>query len=384
MIHYLEAMVAQTDKQKIKGLEHELLTVWTALSKSRGPIIITDCNQPDDPIIYTNQAFLDLTGYTREEVIGHNCRFLQGPKTDKKTITKLRDAVKTHKDIRVQIYNYKKNGEPFWNDLIMSPVLDDTGKATHFIGLQLDDTDRIKREEELRKSQEQLARSNQELEQFAYVASHDLQEPLRMIVSYLGLLEKRYAALLDEKAHTYIDYAVDGGRRMQELINDLLTFSRVKTRAHPFSKTDMNQVLNDVLFNLDIAIKEQDAQIESEKLPIVHADAIQMLQLLQNLIKNALTYTSKTDKKKQKINVTVTKKGKMWEFSVSDNGIGIEKQYYDRIFNIFQRLHTREEYPGTGIGLALCKRIIERHGGTIHVTSEPNKGSRFYFTLPIK
>jgi PAS domain S-box-containing protein len=372
----MESKNIENMKQQI-----ELSYLRHALESTRSAIIITDANQPDDPIIYINPAFEELTGYTEEDVIGKNCRFLQGEKTDKKSIDLLRDAIKKKESIRIELLNYKKNGTPFWNDLIMSPVKDDSGKVTHFVGLQLDITQKKEAEEELRNSQEQLARSNQELQQFAYVASHDLQEPLRMIISYLGLIESKYKDQLDDKAHKYINYAVDGGKRMQALINDLLTFSRVKSKANPYEEVDMNDILKDVLFNLKLTIKEHKAKITSSNLPIVLADPLQMIQLVQNFVTNGIKYQPKG--RIPKIEINVKKSNGMWEFSFKDNGIGIEDQYYERIFNIFQRLHTREEYPGTGMGLAIVKRIVERHNGKVWLESMFGKGTTFYFTLPI-
>ncbi len=227
---------------------------------------------------------------------------------------------------------------------------------------------------------EELARSNEELEQFAYVSSHDLQEPLRMISSYLQLLQRRYQGNLDEKADKYIYYAVDGASRMQNLINDLLEFSRVTTRAGEPEPTDSEFVLNQVLSNLDLYIKENKATVSHDSLPEVMADTTQLAQVFQNLIANGIKFHSE---EAPKIHISAEKKANEWIFSVQDNGIGIDPQYSEKIFEVFKRLHKKEEYPGTGIGLAICKKIVERHGGRIWVESELGKGSTFYFTLPI-
>jgi len=224
-----------------------------------------------------------------------------------------------------------------------------------------------------------LERSNKELEQFAYVASHDLQEPLRMVASYTQLLAERYEGRLDDKAKKCIDYAVDGAVRMQTLINDLLTYSRVGTRGKPFEPTDAHSVLGEAIKNLAAAIEQSRTIITNDDLPTVRADASQLVQLFQNLIANSIKFHGKDI---PRVHVSAQDHGREWVFSIRDNGIGIESQYADRVFLIFQRLHTRQEYPGTGIGLAICKRIVERHGGKIWFESEPGKGSTFFFAIP--
>jgi len=235
------------------------------------------------------------------------------------------------------------------------------------------------RDRELEARTEELERSNEELEQFAYIASHDLQEPLRMISSYTQLLAKRYKDQLDGDANEFINYAVDGANRMQVLINDLLSYSRVGTKGEDFSHVDLNSVLEAVKANLKGVIEETGAVIKYSKLPTVMADNSQMIQLFQNLIGNAVKF--RREGVTPEIEITSKKEGNLFRFVVKDNGIGIDKKYLDRIFVIFQRLHTKEEFPGTGIGLAICKKIVERHGGEISVESAEGKGSDFTFTL---
>jgi signal transduction histidine kinase len=234
-------------------------------------------------------------------------------------------------------------------------------------------------EETLARQAQELARSNAELEQFAYVASHDLQEPLRMITSYVQLLARRYKGQLDPDADDFISFAVDGATRMHALINDLLTYSRVDTHGKPFVLTDCAEILERSLANLQLIIEETEASISLADLPTLMVDEVQMTQLFQNLIGNTIKF--RRPGIRPMVHVRAERADGEWLFSVRDNGIGIEPQYFERIFVIFGRLHSQEEYDGTGIGLAVCKRIVERHGGRIWVESEPGKGATFYFTI---
>jgi PAS domain S-box-containing protein len=251
--------------------------------------------------------------------------------------------------------------------------------VAHMTGIIEDTTERKRAEARLNRLLLELERSNKELELFAYVASHDLQEPLRMVSSYTQLLERRYSAKLDDDAREFIGYAVDGANRMQRLINDLLELSRVSSRGKPLERTDVGEILNNVRVNLSVAIDETGALVTSDPMPIVPADAGQLGQLLQNLVGNGLKFRNGEH---PVVHVAAIEGEDHWEFSVRDNGIGIDQQYFERIFLLFQRLHDKGEYPGTGIGLALCKRIVERHGGRIWLESSPGKGSTFFFTIP--
>ncbi len=227
----------------------------------------------------------------------------------------------------------------------------------------------------------ELARSNAELEQFAYIASHDLQEPLRMVSSYVQLLERRYKGKLDRDADDFINFAAEGSRRMQKMINDLLAYSRIGTRGKKFEMTNLETVLSQAMENLQLALKEKKAVVTHDPLPLVFGDSGQLTLVFQNLIENAIKFHSK---ERPAVHVKAGIKGNECVCSVRDNGIGIDPEYMDRLFLLFQRLHTRKKYPGTGLGLAICKRIVERHGGKIWVESKPKKGSVFYFTIPTK
>lgn len=231
----------------------------------------------------------------------------------------------------------------------------------------------------LREYSEKLEQSNTDLQQFAYIASHDLQEPLRMVVSYLQLIERRYKGKLDKDADDFINFAVGGAKRMQTLINDLLAYSRISTKGKEFSSVDCNNILKKVLYNLEFQIKDRNAAVTYEALPKIYADETQLIQLFQNLIGNGIKFN---DKESPRIHISSEKVGGHWRFSVKDNGIGVPRKHYERIFTIFQRLHTQEQYEGTGIGLGICKRIVQRHGGEISLQSIEAKGTTFYFTIP--
>ena len=255
------------------------------------------------------------------------------------------------------------------------------GDEMFIIGNGVDITASKRTDEELRKLAEDLKHSNAELKQFAYAASHDLQEPLRGLAGFAALLEKRYKGKLDKDAGEFIDFIVNDAKRMQELIRDLLEYSQIETKSKILGDTNCSVVLEEAFYNLRSAVEETGAELTYDLLPTVTADASQLKRLFQNLIGNAIKFRGK---EKPRIHISAEQKGKEWVFSFKDNGIGFDSQFADRIFVVFQRLHTRREYPGTGIGLAICKKIVEQHGGRIWVESEPRKGSTFYFTLPVR
>jgi PAS domain S-box-containing protein len=258
--------------------------------------------------------------------------------------------------------------------------LRDNGKKDHMSGVLIDVTDHKQSEEKLKQLAEKLSISNKELEQFAYVASHDLQEPLRMVASYIQLLQRRYKGNLSSEADEFINYAIDGVIRMKSLINDLLVYSRVNTKEFPAEEVDVNKVLKQTITTLKTSIDETGATVLVENMPTVNANETQLGQLFQNLISNAIKF--RKSGVKPEVKISAKHAGHEWLFSVSDNGIGINKEFTDKIFIIFQRLHNSQEYPGTGIGLAICKKIIEKLGGHIWVESETDKGSTFSFTIP--
>ena len=364
-------------EQRKKAEEERALRDRSINSATNG-ILIADTRQPDMPTVYCNAAFEKITGYAAEEVLGQNCRFLQGTDHQQPGLDDIRQAIRQGTEAKAELRNYRKDGNLFWNELYIAPVKDPQGRLTHFIGIQTDITQRKHQEIELANKTRELAQSNAELQQFAYVASHDLQEPLRMVASYTQLLGKRYRGKLDQDADEFIGYAVDGATRMQRLIRDLLEYSRVGAERQSFEETDCELVFQQAMQNLSASIRERHAEVTHDPLPIVQASPTHLTQIFQNLIGNALKFHGDAP---PKIHVGAKALPDGWEFSVRDNGVGMPGDQLDRIFAIFQRLHGQSEYPGTGIGLAICKRIVGKYGGQIWAESEPGQGSTFYFTL---
>ncbi len=329
-------------------------------------------------VLDVNPAACRLHAIDRTKLLGMHASELVAPEMRQK-VEQRAPKIASGELNNIESVNLAADGRVFPVSITISRV-DYQGQPAVLLHVR-DITARKKAEAEAEQKRKELVRSNKELEHFAYIASHDLQEPLRMVASYTQLLAKRYQGKLDKDADEFIHYAVDGARRMQQLINDLLTYARITTRGKPFQPTDCSAMLQRVMDNLKIAIEEGRAEVTHDPLPTVVADPTQLSQVFQNLIGNAIKFR---DKKPPRVHVGAQRKDDAWLFSVRDEGIGIPTEHIDRIFLIFQRLHTREEYPGTGIGLAVCRRIVERHGGNIWVESEPGKGSTFYFTIPDK
>ncbi len=301
-------------------------------------------------------------------------------------------AVEKRKPQRKDIFMAGPDKVDGWMELYAFPLFDKEGNLQWIIEYVRDISQRKRGEEELRKAKEELEirvrertaeleRSVAEMEQFAYVSSHDLQEPLRMVASYVRLLEIRYKDKLDNEGREFIEFAVEGAQRIQKLIKDLLSFTRFNQREYQFEFVDCETTLELALKKLTFSILKTQAQVTHDPLPSVKANKTFLRQVFQSLIDNAIKFRGE---EVPKIHISATRNGSEWVFCIRDNGIGIEPEYYHRIFNIFQRLHPRRKYPGTGIGLALVKRIVEQHGGRVFVESKPGEGSKFYFTLPAR
>jgi PAS domain S-box-containing protein len=258
------------------------------------------------------------------------------------------------------------------------PIRNDEGEIIYGMVMILDISDLKETQSELEKRAHELQRSNDELERFAYVASHDLQSPLRTIASYLQLLEMRYKDKLDKEAMEFIDFSVGGAKRMQTVISELLNYSKISSSHKPFTKNNLHEIVTEVVKNLDGNIRATEATVEVSDLPALVCVPGQMYQLFQNLIDNGMKFVKE---RKPIVKISATELEDEWEFKVSDNGIGIKEEFREKIFQIFQRLHTQTEYPGTGVGLAICKKIVEIHGGKIWVNSRIGEGTTFHFTV---
>jgi PAS domain S-box-containing protein len=329
-------------------------------------------------ILHANRRFAEITGKPLERVIGESLYSLVRP-DDRETLEALlQPGVPGATRGEVGMLRDAGGEEAVPALLSANPLPESDPPALCLVVSDLSELK--KREAQLVSLNEELSRSNADLQQFAYAASHDLQEPLRTVSSFTQLLERRYKEKLDSKAEEFIGFIVEGSRRMQILIDDLLAYSRVGTKGEGFQPVPMEEVLTESLANLQAALEETGAQVDRDPLPVVSGDRLQLVQLFQNLLSNALKFHKPGEP--PRLRISARRSGSEWSFSVADNGIGIDPGQLDRIFVIFQRLHGRQEYPGTGIGLALCKRIVERHGGRIWVESEKGKGSVFFFALP--
>lgn len=333
----------------------------------------------DGHYLQANKVFYDVHNLTEKDVIG---------KTDFDIFP---EVAKSHRQNQIQVIKKGEaiefeesfvagdNSVHIYNS-VKFPLFDVNGDVYATCGISHDITERKRSEETIIKAVEELKRANTELERFAYICSHDLQEPLRTINSFCQLLEKQMADKLDEKSRHYIQFITEASTRARDLISDVLNYSRVDIEIEKQKKVDLEGVLDAILGNLDVRLKEVGATITNDNLPVIMGNKTQLLQLLQNLIQNAIKFCS--EDKAPHVHVGAVMEDNFWKFFVRDNGIGIQPAYQQKIFEIFQRLHKRSEYPGTGIGLAICKKIVERHGGEIWVESELGKGSTFYFTLP--
>ncbi len=357
---------------------HRMNMLNRAVEQSPVSIFITDLA---GAIEYVNSEFLRVTGYAADEVLGRNIRILKSDRTPPETYVALWGALSAGEKWDGELINRRKNGEIYWGLASILPIQNRDGEFTNYLAIEVDVTERKRNEARLAELVEELRRSNEDLEQFAYVASHDLRQPLRMISGYVALLQRHLADHLNDDTRTFFGLAIDGAKRLDRMIVDLLEYSRISRLSAPLEPIDLNGVLADSLHHLQIAIAEAGAEVTvAEGLPAVAGDRMELVRLFQNLIGNAIKYAAPDRPPRVEVGWRVT--GHDWVLSVKDNGIGIPKDDLQRVFGIFQRLVTREQYEGTGIGLAVCRKIAEHHGGRIWVQSEVDVGSTFLVSFP--
>jgi PAS domain S-box-containing protein len=337
-------------------------------------------------LTYVSPSIEKMAGFTPEECMQMDPSEMMTPESLARAAEVLSDELEREKiegadpqrTIKLELEYYRKNGSALWLETVASIIRDDTGRAIGIHSVSRDITERRQAEEERSKLLAELERSNKDLEHFADVVAHDLQEPLRVISSFIQLLSRRYGDKLDQKAREYIEFAVKGSNRMQRMVKDLLSYSRIVTQKRAAVLADTDSVIDEVMANLQLAISDSGAIVTRDALPLVRADQSQLIQLFQNLVSNAIKFRGEEP---LCIHISANKIDDEWVFSVRDNGIGIEPEYFERIFVLFERVHAWEIYQGNGIGLALCKRIVGQLGGRIWLESQPGRGTTFYFSL---
>ncbi|MDR3608584.1 MAG: ATP-binding protein [Oligoflexia bacterium] len=376
---HIETSSAAVEVPTLESTTRELKNIRHALDKA-AILAITD---QAGTIIHVNDKFCEISKYSREELLGKNHRIINSGYHTPEFFVNMWKTIASGKIWEGEIKNRAKDGSFYWVNTTIVPFLNEKGRPYEYVSIRYEITQRKVAEEQLRIYADRLEHSNRELQDFASIAAHDLQEPLRKIQAFGDRLKTKFDAQLSDEGRDYLERMLSSARRMRKLIDDLLTYSRVTTKAQPFVATDLNQVLSDVLSDLELRIEQVKGKVvHKDPLPTLDADPSQMRQLFQNLISNALKFHKKDISPVVEISVKLFKNHCI--LSVADNGIGFDEKYLDKIFTIFQRLHGRQEYEGTGVGLAVCRRIAERHEGTITAQSTPGEGACFHVTLPLK
>ena len=365
----------------LEGTAEKLRLLEAAVQQTTDAIVITtgQLDPPGPHIVYVNAAFTTLTGYTAAEVSGQTPRILQGPQTERAELDRVRRTLQAGQPFSGEVINYRKDGTTYTLEWHMTPVRAESGAITHWVAIQRDISERKQAEAARTALVAELQQAHADLQQFAYASSHDLQEPLRMVHSYIQLLARRYHGKLDTTADEFIGFVLEGAQRMEQLIHALFTYCQLGVQQPTLAAIEGEALLEQTVADLHDAVTESGAVITHDPLPIIKADRAQLRQMLRHLIDNALKFCGSAP---PRVHCTARRQGLQWVFAVHDNGIGLDPQQAARIFHVFQRLHTRDQYSGTGIGLAICKKIIEQHGGRIWVESLPGQGTTFFFTLP--
>ncbi len=370
----------------VKQRTSELRMLSSIVAKSNDSFMITDARNPDPEtgrrkIVYVNEAFTLQTGYHYDEIVGETPYILHGELTDKTLVKELTDSISRGAMFRGDFIYYKKNKKSYWVDVNVVSITNEAGDITHYGAVQRDITDIKQSQVERENLIGKLMDSNEELARFAFVCSHDLQEPLRMIRSFTEKLQHHISDDLanDEKGKKYMGFITDGAERAQNLITDILAYSSISTSTQPLETVDGMALIDNIKQLMGAALESNGGKVTHDALPILQGNRTQLYQLFQNLINNALKYQRPNTS--PHVHVGVSDVGTHWQFSVKDNGIGMEQRHLSKIFDVFQRLHRRNQYAGTGVGLSICKKVVEQHGGIIRVESESGIGSTFHFTL---
>jgi len=364
----------------------ELKMLSSIVSRSNDIVMVTSANELDadkggPEIIYVNDAFTRYTGYSFDEAVGNTPRILQGARTDRTQLELIRNALLQGKSYHGELINYTKENTEYWVDINIVPLTDETGEIIQYASVQRDITDRKQAHKERESLIDKLTDSNEELARFAFVCSHDLQEPLRMIRSFSEKLQTHIGDDLvnDEKGRKYFHFITDGATRAQELIEDILTYSSIDSDTQKLDSIDGNQLVSSIKDAMQVSLDNSGGVITSEVMPELYGNRTQLFQLFQNLLNNAIKYQRHDTS--PHVHISVTDAGEHWQFAINDNGIGMEQRHLRKIFDVFQRLHRKNQYAGTGVGLSICKKVVKRHGGKLWVESEHGVGSTFYFTL---
>ncbi|MBI5428785.1 MAG: PAS domain S-box protein [Nitrospinae bacterium] len=366
------------DVAERKTLENDLRKLSRAVEQSPSSVLITDA---EGRIEYVNPHFVATSGYSLEEVAGKNPRILKSGVHPPQFYSKLWETITAGNEWRGELCNRRKDGGLVWELQSITPLLDAKGRITHFVSVKIDDTERKRAAEQLESRAAELERSNEALRDFAAIASHDLQEPLRKIVAFGDRL-KKYSHALDECGRDCLERMQNSTLRMQKFIDDLLKYSRVASNPRQFEAVDLAETVSEALLDVETLLGQTGGAVSVGRLPQkLEGDKMLLRQLFQNLIGNALKFRGPDEPPRVEINGRYTSGG-FWEISVADNGIGFDMKYLDRIFKPFQRLHGRTEYDGTGMGLTICQKVVSAHGGKLSAVSAPGKGAKFIVLLP--
>lgn len=373
------ALIARANAEAVDDQLSELEARFRTMADNSPVLLWT--SETDSLCSFFNQTWLDFSGRTLEEELGVGWAEGVHPEDFERCMRTYMDAFARREPFEMEYRLRRHDGRYRWMLDRGNPRFTQSGRFEGFIGSCVDITDRREAEARAQRIAEDLERANADMERLLYAASHDLKEPIRMVTSFLGLLEGKFAAELPDEAREYLGFAIDGGHRMKEMVTGLLSYAQVRQRRMEARDVDLGAIVEATLADLQVAIRDAGASLEVGELPTVRGDATRLRQVFQNLLSNALKFRGADP---ARIAIHAVSRETMWEIAIADNGIGFDPEYASRVFEMFQRLHSRGEYPGSGIGLAIVKEIVEQHGGRVRIESSPGRGTTVYFELPVK